>query len=433
MSKKNSIKKYAFTVLVTVIGILLTVCSFTIPFTCTNFNGFANSIKMGLDLKGGVVVVYDAIQLDEGDLSEQIEATIDRLTDLLNSKGYTETSITQQGSSQVRIEVADVEDTETLLEMIETPDLLEIKSVNDIEAEAELDGRNIEDVEYSYDSDKSAHGVSITFDSEGTAIFTTLTTNAYNATDEDDKKLYIFLGNTLISSPTVEAIISSGSTFISGSWSTQSEAEAFKLKLLSGTYPVQLLISSSNIIPPTLGEGAITGALIAGIVTLAILFAFLIFRYRIIGLIGCFVLVIYTLLLIFFLQSVPLVQLTLPGVAGIILSIGMAVDGLVIIFERIKEEYASGKNISTSFRVGFKKSIAAILDANITTVIAALVLSVFGTGSVQGFAVVLLIGVVISLFTSLVVARGLLKNYLPLNSTNAKILNLKREEGTNEL
>ena len=431
MSKKKSIKRYTFAVIVTIVGILLTVCSFTIPFTTTDFNGFANSIKMGLDLKGGVVAVYNTIQLEEGELSDQIEATISRLTDLLSDKGYTEASITKQGTSQIRLEVPDVEDTDTLLSLIETPDILEFKSENDVEADAELTGRNIVSVAYNYQD--SQHGISIQFDSEGTRIFETLTTNAYNATEEDDKKIYIFLGTTLISYPTVSSIITSGNTFISGGWSTQSEAEDFKLKILSGTYSIQLIIDSTSVISPTLGEGALEGALIAGLIALLIIFAFMIIRYRVMGLISCFVLVIYLLILMFLLQAVPLVQLTLPGIAGIILSLGMSIDGNIIIFERIREEYASGKKIPASFKSGFNKSVSAILDANITTIIAAIVLSIFGTGPVQGFAIVLLLGIVVALFTSLVVTRSLLNLYLPFNSTNAKKLNLTREESIDEL
>jgi len=431
MSKKKSIKRYTFAVIVTIVGILLTVCSFTVPFTTTDFNGFANSIKMGLDLKGGVVAVYNTIQLEEGELSDQIEATISRLTDLLSDKGYTEASITKQGTSQIRLEVPDVEDTDTLLSLIETPDILEFKSENDVEADAELTGRNIVSVAYNYQD--SQHGISIQFDSEGTRIFETLTTNAYNATEEDDKKIYIFLGTTLISYPTVSSIITSGNTFISGGWSTQSEAEDFKLKILSGTYSIQLIIDSTSVISPTLGEGALEGALIAGLIALLIIFAFMIIRYRVMGLISCFVLVIYLLILMFLLQAVPLVQLTLPGIAGIILSLGMSIDGNIIIFERIREEYASGKKIPASFKSGFNKSVSAILDANITTIIAAIVLSIFGTGPVQGFAIVLLLGIVVALFTSLVVTRSLLNLYLPFNSTNAKKLNLTREESIDEL
>ena len=137
--------------------------------------------------------------------------------------------------------------------------------------------------------------------------------------------------------------------------------------------------------------------------------------------------------MMFFLMAVPYVQLTLPGIAGIILSVGMAIDGSVIIFERIKEEYASGKKMHNAFNDGFKRSVNAILDGQITTLIAAVILAILGTGTIKGFAIVLLIGLCVSLFTSLVVQRGLLKIYLALNSKNPKRAGLEREEKANEI
>ncbi len=423
MSKKKSIKRYVFTVLICIVGAVVSFCQFDIPFTNYTYNGFINSIKLGLDLKGGVSAVYNTNQLEEGDLTEQIDATVSRLTDLLTSKGYTESEISRQGSSQIRVEVPDVDDPESLLTLIETPDILEIKTEESLEAEAKLTGRNIENAEYAYQDNQ--HGVSIEFDDEGAIIFEELTT--------DYDQLFIYLGNNLISSPTVEEPITGGSTFISGSFQNQSEATAFALQILSGTYPVQLIVDSITHVPATLGENAGTLSLIAGAIALFIIFVIMIVLYRHLGLIANLALIIYTFILLFLLQAVPFVQLTLPGIAGIILSIGMAVDGNIIIFQRIKEEYASGKKIPAAFNVGFKKSISAIVDGQVTTIIAAVVLALLGTGPIKGFAVVLLLGIAVSLFTSLLVTKSLLNHYLPLNSTNPKKLALKREETVNEL
>ena len=151
------------------------------------------------------------------------------------------------------------------------------------------------------------------------------------------------------------------------------------------------------------------------------------------GVMASIALCFYVILMLFFLQALPFIQLTLAGIAGIILSIGMAIDGNIIVFERIKEEYASGKRIAPSVRAGFKKALSAILDSNITTVVVSVILIILGTGSIQGFAMTLLIGVLLSMFTSLLVTRGLLYMYYPLNSTNAKQYGLKREEDVVEL
>lgn len=423
MSKKKSIKRYIFAVLICIVGAVLSFCQFDIPFTNYTYNGFVNSIKLGLDMKGGVSAVYNTTQLEEGDLNAQLDATVSRLTDLLTSKGYTESVVTKQGASQIRVEVPDVDDPEALLTLIETPDLLEIKTEESLEAEAVLTGRNIENAVYAYQENQ--HGVSVDFDAEGAVIFKDLTTN--------NDKLYIYLGNTLISSPTVNEPITGGKTFISGSFSTQAEANAFALKILSGTYPLQLIVDSMTNIPPTLGEKAGTLSLIAGAIALLIIFILMFVLYRHLGLIANLALLIYVFILLFLLQAVPLVQLTLPGIAGIVLSIGMAIDGNIIIFQRIKEEYASGKKIPASFKSGFRKSISAIVDGQVTTIIAAVVLAILGTGAIKGFAIVLLLGVAVSLFTALVVTGSLLKLYLALNSTNPKKLALKRGESINEL
>ena len=155
--------------------------------------------------------------------------------------------------------------------------------------------------------------------------------------------------------------------------------------------------------------------------------------YGTFGLLANLSLIIYIVILMFFLQAVPLVQLTLPGIAGIILSLGMAVDANVIIFERIKDEYRAGKKIPSSVKSGFEKSLSAILDGNITTIIASVVLYILGTGAIKGFAITLLIGIFVSMFTGLFITRKLISTYLPLNSTNPKPYKLKREATTNEL
>ena len=193
MSKRKSIKRYVFTVLACVIGIILCIGGFDIPFTNYTFNGFVNSINLGLDLKGGLAVVYNTNQLEEGDYSTQLDATVDRLTDLISNKGYTEATVTKQGGTQIRIEVPNVDEPEVLLSIIETPDLLEIKSTED--GEAELTGRNITNAAASYDA-TNGYGVSIEFDEKGTQIFKDLTT--------DNDMLYIYLGDTLLTHDRLE-------------------------------------------------------------------------------------------------------------------------------------------------------------------------------------------------------------------------------------
>ena len=159
----------------------------------------------------------------------------------------------------------------------------------------------------------------------------------------------------------------------------------------------------------------------------------MIYVYRDFGIIASFSLVFYLILMVFFLQAIPFVQLTLPGIAGIILSLGMAVDANVIIFERIKDEYRQGKRIQNCVQAGFKKALLAIVDSNVTTLIASVVLYILGTGAVKGFAVTLFLGIALSMLTSLLLTRLFVKWYLNINSTNPKRLNLKRGKDVNEL
>lgn len=427
MNKKTAIKRLIFIILVTIIGICLSIFSFPILGTTYDFNGFANSIKLGLDLKGGVVAVYDCSEIEgmEGSLDDKIDATVLRLGELLTSKGYTEAVVTRQGTNQIRVEVPDVDNSKVLLDMIGEPALLEFKENQD-DKEAKLTGSHVQSVEAGYQ--QGEWGVSIKFNSEGTVIFAEMTEKAYN---NNNAPIYIYLDGELISQPAVQSVISGGTTFISGSYDQES-AEAFALQILSGTYSVSLSLSSSEVVSATLSDGAITKSLIAGLIGLAIMLIVIVLLYKDLGLLASLALIINAVLMIFFLMAVPYVQLTLPGIAGIILSLGMAVDGSVIIFERIKEEYASGKKMHNAFNDGFKRSVNAILDGQITTLIAAVVLAILGTGTIKGFAIVLLIGICVSLFTSLVVQRGLLKIYLALNAKNPKRAGLVREEKANE-
>ena len=211
------------------------------------------------------------------------------------------------------------------------------------------------------------------------------------------------------------------------------EAEAYATKILSGTFAVELELFENSAVSATLGKDALGMGMIAGVIGFLLILVFMYLVYGTFGLMANLSLIIYFIILMFFLQAVPLVQLTLPGIAGIILSLGMAVDANVIIFERIKDEYRAGKKIPASVKAGFEKATSAILDGNVTTIIASIILYILGTGAIKGFAITLLIGLLISMFTGLVITKKLINIYLPLNPTKAKPYKLKREASVNEL
>jgi SecD/SecF fusion protein len=326
--------------------------------------------------------------------------------------------------------VPDVDNPEEVFDLIGTPAILEFKTEKSDDAEAQLTGQNIVKVYANQQSSSSSGylewGVSIEFDAEGAQKF-------YEMTSEQvGNKIYIYSNGECISEPTVNSAIAGGKTFISGSMDEQG-AQDFALQILSGTFSVKLSLLENTVVSATLGDKALLYGLIAGGIALLLIFAFMIWRYKMLGVIASVALCFYVILILFFLMAIPAVQLTLAGIAGIILSIGMAIDGNIVIFERIKEEYAQGKRIEPAISSGFKKAFSAIFDSNITTIAVSIVLAILGTGSIQGFAITLLIGVALSMFTSLVVTRGLIKLYYPLNPNKASKYGLKRGEGVDEL
>jgi preprotein translocase subunit SecD/SecD/SecF fusion protein len=431
MIKRKAKSKLAFIIFGVIMGIILTVSQFNIPFTHYTYNGFANSIKLGIDLRGGVLAVYNVIpDEDSSNFESEVEATITRLQSLITEKGYTEATVVRQttgADTQIRVEVPDVDDPQEIFNLIGQPAKLEIKKAEGVDQPAELTGDNIKDVYANYYDGKP--GVTIEFDNEGSQVFFDLTSELAESNDQ----LYLYIGGSLFSAPSVEAVISDGKTFISGNMSTSSEAESYATKILSGTFSVDLELYENSVVSATLGQNAITLGAIAGAIGLLLILIFMIFAYGIFGLLADIALIIYLIILTFFLQAVPLVQLTLPGIAGIILSLGMAVDANVVIFERIKDEYRLGKKIPSSIKSGFDKATSAIVDSNITTIIASTVLYILGTGPIKGFAITLLIGIIVSMFTALVITKFLVNTYLPLNPTKPKPYKLKREASVNEL
>lgn len=430
MTKKRATKSIVFIILLLIVGILLAFCRFEIPFTNQTYNGFINSIKMGLDVSGGVTAVYDAKLADENsdvDLDTAIQSTINRLESILADRGYTEATVTTQQGNRIRVEVPDVEDPQEVFDLIGNPAKLSFKTEEDPNAESKITAADIKSIKYDFQNNE--HGVAIDFNSEGSLKFSELTEELVSS----GGSVYVYIGDELYTTLSVKEHITGGSTFISGGMDTRAEAEEFALRIMSGTFSAELSLYESSIVSATLGMDAISTGLIAAIVGLVLIFIFMAVMYRTFGLMADIALMFYVILVLFFLQAIPLVQLTLPGIAGIILSLGMAVDANVIIFERIKDEYRHGKRIPASVKGGFKRSTTAILDSNITTLMVCIVLYILGTGAIKGFAITLFIGIVVSMFTAIFVTRWLINICLAFNSSKEEYYNLYREEGVNEV
>jgi len=401
----------------------------TIPLgSSRQLNSFANSISLGLDLQGGIFAVYDATLPDgSAPSSSAMNATRTRLSQMLAAQGFADaTVVVQDGGRRIRVEVPDVEEPEEILRIIGEPASLEFVSAAD---RLILTGTNVVSANAGFDVSSGGYAVFLRLDRRGAREFA-------NATTSDNWgqaiRIYTITGEgtnaetrTLVSSPTINSHITGGSAVITGMGSLQN-ARNLSDQIVAGQFEVRLERVITDVISPTLGENALRFGLIAGIIGVILIIAFMIFFYRMLGVLSAACLIGYTILMLFFLAALPWVQLTLPGIAGILLSIGMSVDGNIIMFERIKDEYKNGKSIKSSCHSGLKKGFWPVFDAEITTVIAAIVLLIFGTGPIQSFAITLMVGIVLAMFINLVVLNRFVKWFLPFNSSNAKLFNLKR-------
>lgn len=416
------------------------VVDFPIGNTVYDYHGYAKTIKLGLDMSGGVSAVFNVIDDGHPDLDVRIDGTVASLQELLVSKGYTEATVTKgtnsNGMNTIRVEVPDVDDPETVLSLIGRPATLEFKLEESDTAEAVIIGSEHLETAYVTTDDNSAYAVGLKFNDEGTKVFSDMTSANVG------KSTYIYINGELYTTVNINSAITNGSAIItSQAGYSFEEAKDFATRLQSGTFGVKLQQAEVRSISPTLGANAVRNALIAGVIGIALIFVFLAVVYRGMGLAADVALCIYIVLLLWFSALLPWVQLTLPGIAGLLLSIGMAVDGNVIIFERIREEYrGTSKPIKSAVKAGFKRSIAAIIDGNVTTLIGAIVLWAVGSAAIQGFAVTLFIGIILSMFTSLLITRLVLNAFLPLTAKldkkhkglNEKLYGLKRSASVEE-
>lgn len=440
MSKKKSIIVLSLVAVFIILMAVFAVVDFPIGNTVYDYHGYAKTIKLGLDMSGGVSAVFNVIEDGRPDLDVRIDGTVASLQELLVSKGYTEATVTKgtnsNGMNTIRVEVPDVDDPETVLSLIGRPATLEFKLEESEAAEAVIIGSEHLETAYVTTDDNSAYAVGLKFNDEGTKVFSDMTSANVG------KSTYIYINGELYTTVNINSAITNGSAIItSQAGYSYEEAKDFATRLQSGTFGVKLQQAEVRSISPTLGANAVRNALIAGVIGIALIFVFLAVIYRGMGLAADVALCIYIVLLLWFSALLPWVQLTLPGIAGLLLSIGMAVDGNVIIFERIREEYrGTSKPIKSAVKAGFKRSIAAIIDGNVTTLIGAIVLWAVGSAAIQGFAVTLFIGIILSMVTSLLITRLVLNAFLPLTAKldkkhkglNEKLYGLKRSASVEE-
>ncbi len=389
MKKRKSIVALLLTVV-----ILVALGFTTIVGWGSGNTGAMSNIKLGLDLAGGVSITYQV--KDEDPTAEEMADTIYKLQKRVEQYS-TEASVYQEGDDRINIEIPGVTDANAILDELGKPGSLSFQTED---GETVITGSDIKTASAQTGQDdmgNKEYSVELVLNDEGTTKFAEAT--AANI----GKQISIIYDESVISAPTVQAEIDGGTAYITGNF-TYEEAENLASTIRIGGLKLELEELRSNVVGAQLGEKAVSTSLEAGAIGLAIVFLFMCWVYLLPGLASGLALLIYTEIVLVILNAFD-VTLTLPGIAGIILSIGMAVDANVIIFARVREEMAKGRSVKNALKDGFSKALSAIVDGNVTTLIAAVVLWVKGSGTVKGFAQTLGIGIVVSMFSALVITR----------------------------
>ena len=391
-----------------------------------------DAVRKGLDLVGGSVIVYEADLAEEPDaeeLANNMRAVQSMMTNRLTALGYTEATVSLTGDRRVRIEIPAIDDPETASQMLGSTAKLEFLNSD---GKVVLEGKDVKAAYANY-GDATGKGipqyfVTLEFHDEAVDAFALATKNASDAAHVSAGTNYIaiVLDGESLSEPFVHEELRTSSCVITGNFD-KDRAEWLASVITAGQLPFALKEVQLQAIGPTLGEKALSTSVIAGGIGIFLVMVFMTAFYSLPGLMSAIALLGY-IGLVGIAIVVTKVNLSLPGIAGIILSVGMAVDANVIIFERIKEELRLGKSTNAAFHAGFKNALTSVIDSNVTTLIAVAVLMAFGTGSIVGFAQTLLIGVLLSMFTAIVLTRGLLACLIGMRVTDPKKWGMRKHD-----
>ena len=453
MKKKRAV--ISLIVFVLILGLLGYTAVFGVG---SDKSGSASSIKLGLDLAGGVSITYQVVGDEEPD-GEDMEDTIYKLQQRVQNYS-TEAQVYQEGSDRINIEIPGVSDANAILEELGKPGSLYfiaqtdsegnqnytgsyavdaegevviqytlLKTIEELQADGSivLTGTEVAGAQARAQQDSmgnSENVVALSLNETGKEAFAKATERAFN----NGETIAIYYDEEFVTVPNVQAVITDGNAVISGQ-KTAAEAEQLASTIRIGGLKLELEELRSNVVGAQLGSEAINTSLIAAAVGFALVVVFMIAVYYISGLAASLALCLYAELMVILLYSFE-ATLTLPGIAGIILSVGMAVDANVIIFARIREELATGKTVQSSIKIGFSKALSAILDGNITTFIAAIVLYLMGSGTIKGFSITLMLGIGLSMFTALFVTKFLINVLYALGVQSEKAYGVGKEKKT---
>lgn len=397
--------------------VIAALCFVTFVGVGKEHKGTAEHIRLGLDLAGGVSITYEA---KGGNPTEtELNDTVYKLQKRVENYS-TEAAVYKEGTNRVNVDIPGVTDANEILEVLGKAGSIEFVTED---GETVITGSDIADAQPATQSDpttgQTEYVVQLKLNASGTTKFAEAT--AANL----QKTIAIVYDGETISAPTVQSEITNGEAVISGQ-SSYEEAENLASTIRIGALPVELEEIRSNVVGAKLGAEALNSSLIAGLIGLILVLLFMCIYYRIPGVAASIALIIYTLADLIMINAFD-VTLTLPGIAGVILSVGMAVDANVIIFTRIREEIGAGKSVRSAIKAGFDKALSAIIDGNVTTLIAAAVLYFKGSGTVKGFAQTLAIGIVISMFTALFVTRTILRGFYRIGFDSEKYYGVSKE------
>jgi len=388
-------------------------------------------IHEGLDLKGGTQLTYqaDLSSISYKEQADAVSGVINIIDYRINQLGVAEPIIQSSGQDKIIVELPGINDINQAINLIGKTAQLKFMaepatpnnetSMTDPAwwTPTELTGANLKKADIQIDSQTNKPVVTLEFNDQGKELFAQLTR------ENMQKKIAIFLDNALISYPTVQTEITDGNAIIEGSFSME-QAKNLKIQLNSGALPVPVKLISQSNIGATLGNEAMKTSVIAGLIGFLLIVLFLLINYRIPGLLASIALTIYILISISIFKLIP-VTITLAGAAAFILSIGMAVDANILIFERTKEELRTGKILRSAIEAGFNRAWSSIRDANFSTLITCAILWFVGTGTIRGFALTLAIGVLVSMFSAITITRTFLRLFFG-NNDNSQVFGIKQ-------
>ena len=378
---------------------------------CVYISPLSNSIKQGLDLQGGTHVVLQAVDTPELKVDDDaVNRSVKVIERRVNELGLTEPVIQRQGKDRIIVELPGVKDPEKAIAMLGRTAMLQFK---DESGKVVLTGSDLKDAKAQVSQGNQAV-VGLEFSDEGGKKFADLTARNVG------KKIAIELDGEVLTAPVVQEAITGGHAQISGSRNVE-EAEHLAILLRSGSLPVKIEVLENRTVGPTLGQDSKDKSIKAFGIGIIGIFIFMLLFYRLAGVVADIALLLYVMLLLLVMRYLG-ATLTLPGIAGIILSVGMAVDANVLIFERFKEEIKRGKTLRSAMDSGFGRAIVTILDSNLTTIMAAAVLFYLGTGPIKGFAVTLALGTLLSMFTAVTVTKFMLRFLIYSNITKSPFL-----------